>query len=472
MTRRHPQLLISKAWSLTLAGALPQVESLLHEIEAQIEFSDDTPEARELQGNVSVIRGYFAMLVGNYARALELTESAEAILPESSVQARSILPYTLGAAYRAQGEYEKACMAFAHVAKTGEDSNELLIWATGETEVVNIRHAQGRLREASETARQALQRMADKGVLPFGSLAKLEVALCDVLREQNELEEAYQRVTGVIKRMKEWDMPTDRLFAYLTLTRILEAQGDFSGAFEALNMAKSLRSAHPVLIALARSVDIYEIRLLLATHDLSAAARLMDDLQPGKSEMVNLRDQELIMLGRVRLAQGRIDEVASILSPLSKDAEAGGRRNTMLESLVLQARALDAQGDRKAALAIVLKVLALAEPEGLVRLFLEEGEEMRSLLVAAARQLESAVDPAPNSFEGLCDQTYRGVPFEPKDGRGCPSSSQAGRPDRSVDLARIGSAAAHRSRRLEPDDCREAGHHGECGEEAHCQYLR
>ena len=74
--------------------------------------------------------------------------------------------------------------------------------------------------------------MADKGALPFGSLAKLEVALCDVLREQNELDEAHQRVTGVIERMKAWDMPTDRLFAYLTLTRVQESQGDFAGAFE------------------------------------------------------------------------------------------------------------------------------------------------------------------------------------------------------------------------------------------------
>ena len=393
VSRRHPQIIISKAWSLTLAGAQPQVESLLQEIEAQIEISDETPQARELRGNAAAIRGYFAMLAGDYARALALTERADVLLPVSSVQARSILPYTLGAVYRGQGEYEKAAAAFAHLARIGEVSNDLLVWVTGETEVVNTRHTQGRLREASQTARQALRRMADQGAQPFGSLAKLEVALCDVLREQNELDEAHQRVTGVIKRMKAWDMPTDRLFAYLTLTRLQESQGDFTGAFETLHIAKDLRSSHPVLMSLGRSVDIYEIRLLMATHNVPAAARLMDDLQPGTSQMVNIREQELVMLAHVLLAQGRFDQVAAILAPLSRDAEAGGRRSTLLESLALQARTLDAQGDRDAAVAILIKALALAEPDGFVRIFVEEGEGMQSLMVAAARQLESAIDP-------------------------------------------------------------------------------
>lgn len=393
VSRRHPQIILSKAWSLTLAGAQPQVETILREIEAQIELRDETPDIRELRGNISVIRGYFAMLVGDYPRALNLTRSAQDLLPESSLQARSILPYTLGVAYRSQGEYEKARLAFAHLAQVSEVSNEFLIWATAETEVLNTLHAQGRLREAVETGRQVLLKMAEKGVLLFGSLAKLEVALCDVLREQNKLDEASQRMTGILQRLKVWYMPTDRLFAYLTLTRIREAQGDFTGAFESLEIARQLRSAHPVLAALSRSVDIYEIRLLLATHDISAAARLMDELHPGASQMVNLHDQELITLAHVRFAQGKYDEAAAILALLAASAETGGRMLALLESLTLQARTLDAQGDQQAAITLLIKALAIAEPEEFVCVFTEKGEGMQSLLVAVARQLETASDP-------------------------------------------------------------------------------
>ena len=70
--------------------------------------------------------------------------------------------------------------------------------------------------------------MVDQGVYPFGSLAQkiAGLALSGVLREQNQLDEALQRVNWVIARMQDWNMPTDRIFASLALIHILEAQGE------------------------------------------------------------------------------------------------------------------------------------------------------------------------------------------------------------------------------------------------------
>ena len=48
----------------------------------------------------------------------------------------------------------------------------------------------------------------------------------------------------------------------------------------------------------------------------------------------------------------------------------------------------------EAALGVLLEALALAEPEGFVRVFVDEGEVIRQLLIAVTRQLVMAPDHA------------------------------------------------------------------------------
>ena len=62
-----------------------------------------------------------------------------------------------------------------------------------------------------------------------------------------------------------------------------------------------------------------------------------------------------------------------LLERLLQAAEDGGRMGSAIEILLLQALAHDAQGGTSSALAALERALALAEPEGYVRLFVEEG---------------------------------------------------------------------------------------------------
>ncbi len=390
----QPSIVMAKIWALTLSGAVREVEPLLQQAEAQYEVSSQTPASRELAGFAAAIRAFFAMMAGDDPRALELAERAESLLPERSVHARWLLPYIIGAAYRSQGQYEKAVEAFSRQARMGEEYDNLIVWGTGITAVALVRRAQGRLHETSKICRQALQNLAERGADQFGSLAKLETPLVEVLCEHNELNEAQQRLTDVIARMQSWPMPTDRLHAQLALIELQEAQGDLPGAFESLQTAKDLKAKHPVIMNLARSVDLYEVQLSLESGDIASADRLMDVLQPGASHSVELRDQELLLLARLRLAQGNLIEADRILSQLASDAEAGERMSALIETLALQACVLNAQGDREAAFAALTKALALAEPEGFVRVFLDEGEVMQHLLAAVLRKKGIASDQA------------------------------------------------------------------------------
>jgi len=81
----------------------------------------------------------------------------------------------------------------------------------------------------------------------------------------------------------------------------------------------------------------------------------------------------------------------NLLERLLRAAEDGGRTAGVIEILILQALGHQARGDVRAALVALGRALELAEPEGYVRIFVDEGAPMAGLLEAAARQ---AIAPA------------------------------------------------------------------------------
>ena len=125
-------------------------------------------------------------------------------------------------------------------------------------------------------------------------------------------------------------------------------------------------------------------------------------------ELDYVREFEHITLARVLIARceregddGSLPEVRGLLERLLAAAEKGGRTGSVIEVLVLQARAQPALGDVVAGLVPLQRALTLAEPEGYVQIFVDEGEPMRTLLRRAvaenisrsyARRLLSALD--------------------------------------------------------------------------------
>ena len=80
-----------------------------------------------------------------------------------------------------------------------------------------------------------------------------------------------------------------------------------------------------------------------------------------------------------------IHDAIQLLGRLLSSAADGGRTGSVIEILVLQALAHQAQGDLPAAHAALERAVTLAEPEGYVRVFADEGQPMAALLRAAAR---------------------------------------------------------------------------------------
>jgi LuxR family maltose regulon positive regulatory protein len=91
-----------------------------------------------------------------------------------------------------------------------------------------------------------------------------------------------------------------------------------------------------------------------------------------------------ISQARVHLAKGDSSAALALLEPVRHQAAAKGWPDQRLTVLVLEALALQAQGATDRAVQVLSEALALAAPEGFIRLFVDEGLLMTRLLSAAA----------------------------------------------------------------------------------------
>ena len=170
------------------------------------------------------------------------------------------------------------------------------------------------------------------------------------------------------------------------MARIREAQGDLDGALDLLDQAERLYDAN--FSPNVRPIATQKIRVWLAQGRLGEAlAWAREQGLSVENELSYLREFDHITLAKVLLARyqsdranGSISGVVGLLERLLKAAEERGGKGSVIEILVLQALAYHTQGDLPAALLPLQHALALAEPQGYVRMFLDEGASMRQLL--------------------------------------------------------------------------------------------
>jgi LuxR family maltose regulon positive regulatory protein len=95
------------------------------------------------------------------------------------------------------------------------------------------------------------------------------------------------------------------------------------------------------------------------------------------------RGPALVAMGRLLVARAEYARALGLLERVLAVAEAAGRFGRVIEILCLQALAFQAQKDESAALGALQSALTLAEPQGFVRTFVDEGQPMAALLQKA-----------------------------------------------------------------------------------------
>jgi LuxR family maltose regulon positive regulatory protein len=167
--------------------------------------------------------------------------------------------------------------------------------------------------------------------------------------------------------------------------------GDMDGMFNALQAARQL--ANEVSPQYSAHVAAWEARGAIALGDVAAASRWMQESGLSANDEFEFRYvSTYVILARVLIAQGQqgsgrpLDETLKLLARLLTMTDSAGAVGKVIEVLVLQAIALQARGKMDQALTSLEDALSLAEPEGYVRIFIDEGPLMAHLLRQAAAQ--------------------------------------------------------------------------------------
>ena len=220
------------------------------------------------------------------------------------------------------------------------------------------------------------------------------VGMSELLRERNELDAATQHLLRSKELGELIGLPQNRYRWHVAMARIREAQGDLDGAVDLLGEAERLYMSG--LAPNVRPIAALRARVWVAQGRLGEALDWTRERRlSAEDDLSYLREFEHITLARLLLARyksdhgdradGSLHEVMGLLERLLHAAEEGERTGSVIEILVLQALAHETQGDISAALGALQQALTLAEPEGYVRMFVDEGMPMAILLEEAAK---------------------------------------------------------------------------------------
>jgi LuxR family transcriptional regulator, maltose regulon positive regulatory protein len=407
LIRVRPALTIGYARTLLARGELEGVEARLRDAERWLDATTaaregpDTSSAvmvvgdaegfRRLPSTIAIYRSALAQAVGDVAGTMTHARRALDLVGEDDHFERGGATYFLAVASWTSGDLETAHRSYADAMASLQRAGHVADVVAGAISLAGILIAQGRLREAMNTYERGLQRAAEGGApVPRGT-ADIHVGMSELFLERDELDAAMQHLLMSKELGEHAGRPQNPYRWCVAMARIREAEGDLDGALDLLHEAERLYVTDH--FPTVRPLAALTARVWIAQGRLSEALGwARDQGLSAEDDLSYLREFEHITFARLLLARSMQDravgstrEAVELLERLMQAAEEGSRTGSVIQVLVLSALAHRMRGDVPAALVALERALTLAEPEGYVRVFVDEGPSMVAMLEAAAR---------------------------------------------------------------------------------------
>jgi LuxR family maltose regulon positive regulatory protein len=360
----HPALWTAFASTLLVTGQTSRVEPALQAAEMILQSAEANDTNRDLIGRVAAIRATVAAGLNQVDGIIAHSQRALEYLHLHNLAFRTSTNWKLGFAYHLRGDRAAARQAYAEVVASGRSSGNMMFTVLAMIGLGNLHEGDNQLHQAAQAYHEILK-LFGENPLPFVSEAY--AGLARIHYEWNELDTAQQYVHRSIQ-MARLVENNDRFLVYeVFLARLQLARGDVAGASATLARASQFVRQHN-LVQREPEVAAAQVLTLLRQGNLEMAGKLV------RSHQIPLTNV------RVQLAEGDASTALAALEPLQQQMETKGWEDERLKVMILHSLALNASGDTDEAAQLLAGILAITEPHGFIRTFVDEGMPMKQLL--------------------------------------------------------------------------------------------
>ncbi|MCL4559957.1 MAG: tetratricopeptide repeat protein, partial [Chloroflexi bacterium] len=390
--RERPRLNIAYAWALLLKGGS------IHAVKARLEASATLTAGALVSAEEAVIRALIATSTGDVNQGFAYSHRALDELPADRIFLRSVALETLGMGYVFQGDIQSAIQAFKESIALARDSGNTMFAVASLSNLGGIYLIQGHLKFAEAVYHQALELATTQFGQRLPVACRALMGLSEITREWDNLGRARELLEEALQLSQQYS-ETGELVMYLSLARVLQAQGNVEKAVDLVQKAQAIAIQSTATAIDDRLVEVALVRLWLQQGNMAGAGEWADrrGFEPDLSREAlsrrdthiipyDLREGEWLLYARLQLAQNRAEAAVNTLAMLLSASIEQSRTRHLLEILILMALAYQATGSVDLAVDALERSLKLAEPEGYVRVYIDEGPPMIKLLREAARR--------------------------------------------------------------------------------------
>jgi LuxR family maltose regulon positive regulatory protein len=389
--RVRPVLLTQMGWSYTDAGNAEASETILQEAETCLKnpLEDlvivEAEQFRTLPVRIAIARAYNAQAQNRFADTVKFAEMAQDMAPPDDEFLHAQASSILSGAYWASGELDKAYVFMSGWVDVVQQADNYAFAVAASFAKADILIAQGRLRDAIQVYQTALKLAATHGMESLTAHHHLGLGL--LYREMGEDELAARHLRKSFELGRQTPIVDWAYRKSLAQALLKESEGDFDAALDLLDEAQRYYVRTP--LPNPRPMGAMKARIYLQQDRLDKAQAWAAKSGLSLLEAPDyLHEFERLTLAKIGLTEYQHDQneqhIIDVLRSLDaqlKLAQKQNRLQSQIEILLLLAFAHQARGESAQALSMLEQALKLAEPEGYLRLFVNEGEVMRLLIL-------------------------------------------------------------------------------------------